>query len=66
MKTSKNNTTTWYVDNINGIRQSITYNEEVWENINLNEIIEDKKIKNNNKKQNIKKNKCCSKRCTIL
>ncbi|WP_339041801.1 MULTISPECIES: hypothetical protein [unclassified Spiroplasma] len=64
MKTSKNNTTTWYVDNINGVRQSITYNEEVWEHINLNEVVEDKKIKNN--KQNIKKSKCCSKRCTIL
>ncbi|WP_338987783.1 hypothetical protein [Spiroplasma endosymbiont of Dasysyrphus albostriatus] len=66
MKKSKNNTTTWYVDNINGVRQSITYNEEVWEHINLNEVVEDKKIKNNKQKQNIKKSKCCSKRCTIL
>ncbi|WP_342266883.1 hypothetical protein [Spiroplasma endosymbiont of Villa modesta] len=61
MKINKNNTTIWYVDNINGVRQPVTYHEEVWECINLNET-ENKQINsiNNNKTKINKKTKCCT------
>lgn len=58
---NKNNTTIWYVDDIHGIRQAVTYQEEVWEFINLNET-ENPQISviTNNKTKTNKKNKCCT------